>query len=389
MKATVPTWTAEFAPHILARGKKYFEDGNVGRIQHSGDTYIAAVTGTDDYVVEISIEENSIRKMHCTCPYAKENNCKHMAAVLFALEREDIPVQELPPAKQPPIVSHVPTEWPWLEAIDKLPEDVVRKELLKRADRDDRLKERLAILYLGKLPEYQLQNWKADLQEMAGDYLDRSGRIDSENSWEFLNDLGNFLDAKLPALLEVDAVTDAFHLVWIVMETALEWEIDDSYDELSGLFEDCKDVLKTLWSMATEDQLEQMMQWYQEHRNEEWPGGVKHMDRTFHLLIHTDVPITGKRIVKYVGEEPCFLYDGEWISFPKRGHLYYDFLEETAAYQDAVLVIEEIIKENLGELYGQFGSCHTIWHQQKQLLWEKYGIEWFSPVELNRAVCFD
>ena len=113
------------------------------------------------------------------------------------------------------------------------------------------------------------------------------------------------------------------------------------------------------------------------------------MDRTFRLLTHTDVPITGKRIVKYVDEEPCFLHEGEWVSFPKHGHLYYDFVEETAAYKEAMPAIEEIIKENLGELYGQFGSCHMFWHQQKQLLWEKYGIEWFSPVELNRAVCFD
>lgn len=113
------------------------------------------------------------------------------------------------------------------------------------------------------------------------------------------------------------------------------------------------------------------------------------MDRTFRLLTHTDVPITGKRIVKYVDEGPCFLHEGEWVSFPKHGHLYYDFVEETAAYKEAMPAIEEIIKENLGELYGQFGSCHMFWHQQKQLLWEKYGIEWFSPVELNRAVCFD
>ena len=385
----IANWQAEFAPHILARGKKYFEDGNVGHIQHSIDTYIAAVAGTDDYEVEISIAEDRIKEMRCTCPYAKESNCKHMAAVLFALENEDVPVTELPPAKQPQIVSHIPMEIPWLEAIDCLPEDVVRKELLKRADQDERLRERLAVLYLGRLPEHQLQNWKADLQEIAGEYLDRRGRINDENTWIFLEDLGNFLDAKLPLLLEVSAVMDAFHLVWIVMETVLEWEIDDYYEQLVDMFYDCSQALRKVWTMATESQQEQMMQWYQVHRNEEWPGNVAYIDRVFQHLKLPDTPIIGKRIVKYIGEKPCFLYEGEWVSFPKHGHLYYDFVEETAAYRDAVLVIEEIIKENLGELYGQFGSCHAIWHQQKQLLWEKYGIEWYSPVELNPAVCFD
>ena len=389
MKITDYDWREEFAPHILARGKKYFEESRVSRIQRVRNTYLATVEGTEDYKVEIVLREDGIDTMLCSCPYAENNNCKHMAAVLFAMEQSDPSIEELPPAKLPPIVSHVPMEISWLDAIDNMSDSVIRKELMKLADRDDRLKERLAVLYLGKLPEYQLQNWKADLQELAGAYLDRTGRIDREDSWEYLNDLGNFLDAKLPTLLEVDAVMDAFHLVWIVMETALEWEIDDSYDELSGLFEDCKDDLKTLWSMSAENQQEQMMQWYREHRNEEWPGGVKHMDRTFHLLMHSDVPIAGKRIVKYVGEEPCFLYDGEWISFPKHGHLYYDFVEETAEYKEAEPIIEEIIKEKLGELYGEFGSCHNIWRLKKQLLMEKYGIEWYSPAELNQYTIFD
>lgn len=382
-------WQKEFTPLILMRGKKYFEEGNVRRIQRSGNVYIAQVAGTEDYEVEISMDEDDIEEMLCTCPYARDNNCKHMAAVLFALESEDVCVQELPPAKHPTIVSHVPMELPWLEAIDNLPEDVIRKELLKQADRDGRLKERLAVLYLGKLPEYQLQNWRASLQETAGEYTDRRGRINDEDAWEFLNELSNFLSAKLPLLFEVGSIIDIFQLIWIVMETALEWEIDDAYEQLQDLFQDCKDGLKKLWAKATEAQREQMMQWYQEHRNEEWSGGVDHMDRVFRSLDQPEPSVTEKRIVQYFGVTPHFLRDGEWVPFPRRSRLYYDFIEDTTAYKEAMPIIEEIIKENLGEMYGCFGSCHTIWHQQKQLLMEMYGIEWFSPAELNRHVCFD
>ena len=385
----IPDWKEEFAPHILARGKKYYEERKVRRIQRCGNTYIASVEGTEDYEVEISFAEEKIEQMRCNCPYAPENNCKHMAAVLFALEDDDICVEELPPAKQPPIVSHIPLEMPWLEAIDKLPEDVVRKELLKRADRDDRLKERLALLYLGKLPEGQIQNWKADLQSIAGEYLDRRGRINEENTWEFLEDLDNFLNAKLPLLLEVNAIMDAFHMIWIVMETALEWEIDDYYEQLSDFFYDCLQALRSIWTQATEVQQGQIMQWYQDHRNEEWPGGVEQIDQVFQLLTIPNISVKEKRVVKYFEEVPCFLCEGEWVSFPKKGHLYYDFVEETAAYKEAAPVVEEIIKKNLGELYGCFGSCHRIWQQREQLLWDMYGIEWLSPATLNRAVCFD
>lgn len=278
----IANWEEEFAPHILARGKTYFEEGRVGSLQRSGNTYFADVAGTEEYEVEISIGEESVEEMCCSCPYAQRDHCKHMAAVLFALESEEIPVEELPPAKQPPMIPRVPMEMPWLEAIDHLPEAVVRKELMKRADREDWLKERLAVLYLGKLPEGQLQNWKADLQESARDYSDRRGRIQSECSWEFLTELDNFLAAKLPLLFEAGAAMDAFRLIWMVMETALEWEMDDEDDALDDLIQYCAEEWDKLLSMATHAQLAQMRQWDREHRNEAWPGGAENMDRVFH-----------------------------------------------------------------------------------------------------------
>ena len=290
MKNLADDWQEEFTSLILMRGRKYFEEGHVRRIQRSGNTYIAQVEGTTDYEVEISMGEKGIEEMLCTCPYARGDNCKHMAAVLFALDNEGVYIEELPPAKQPAIVPHVPMELPWLEAIDHLPEDVIRKELLKLADRDARLKERFAILHLGKLPEHQLQNWKASLQETAGEYTDRRGRINDDDTWEFLNELGNFLDAKLPLLLEVGAVMDAFHLIWIVMETALEWQLDDLDEQIPGLFEDCGEALQKVWSMSTAAQQEQMTQWYQEHRNEDWPGGAYNMDNVFQSLENVDTP---------------------------------------------------------------------------------------------------
>ena len=389
MRKIACDWQREFTPLILARGKKYFEEGRVGRVQSDGETYVASVEGTERYEVEITLDGERIEEMDCSCPYAERDNCKHMAAVLFALESEKLAIEELPPVKKPPIISRVPVEMPWLEAIDNLPEAVIRRELLKQVERDEQLKERLAFLYLGKLPEYQLQNWKADLQTIAEDHADRRGRIGCDDVWEFLNDLGNFLESKLPALLEIKAVMDAFHLVWLVMETALEWPVDDPNDEMGFLFVDCEEALRKIFPMATQTQRERMQQWYQEHRNEEWPGDMVYMDYIFKNLTQPELPNIGKRYVKYIDDVPCFLCEGEWISFPKRHHLYYDFVEDTAAYQEAVPVIEEIIKENLDEMYGSFGSCHTIWRQRKQLLMEKYGIEWFSPAQLNRAVCFD
>jgi len=384
-------WSEQFAPHILARGKKYFEEGQVSRIRRIGNTYIADVEGTYEYEVEITVEAGSIEEMLCNCPYAETNNCKHMAAVMYALETENVSIEELPVAPKPPVVSHIPLEMPWQEAIDKLPEETIREELLKLADRADRLKERLAVLYLGGLPEGQLQNWKADLQDIASRYRNRRGWIAEENAWEFTDDLGVFLNDRLPLLLEVNAVMDAFHLVWIVMETALEWYVDNADGDVDDLLDDCEEGLRKVYSIATDRQREQMMQWYQARRNPEWPGGVANMDHVFRALTLSSIPVRGNRVVKFRDRVPCFLLDGEWVAFPQRRltRLYYDFLEETAVYKEAEPIIEALIKEQLGERYDHMGACHAIWHHRKRLLMERYGIEWFTPVELNPGVMFD
>ena len=67
----------------------------------------------------------------------------------------------------------------------------------------------------------------------------------------------------------------------------------------------------------------------------------------------------------------------------------YDILEETEFYKEVAPIIEEMIKGEMGDRYGCFGSCHAIWQRRKQLLMEKYGIGWYSPAELNRQVDFD
>ena len=380
-------WEASFLHDILDRGRAYFEAGKVRRIAHCDNIYIASVSGTKEYEVEILMGKAGIEKMTCTCPYAWEYRCKHMAAVLFALESGDVPVAEIPPAKQPPTVSHVPMEIPWQEAIARLPEEAVRKELQKLAVRDERLKLRLAVLHAGKLPEHQLQNWKADLQALARKNTDRIGRI--RDTDEFADGLRSFLLARLLLLFEVGAVMDAFNLLWIVLETALERPVDGQSEQLQALFLDCGRALGRVFSIATENQRARMLQWYQEHRHEDWPGGVANMDRIFVVAQLGELPLIAKRVMRFIEGVPCYLEGYEWVPFPKQHFSYCDVIEETKAYKEAKPVIEEMIRKNMGRRYKMRGACYEIWHQRKELLEELYGIEWFSPAELNRNTRFD
>ena len=84
------SWKDLFREHILARGEMYYYDGAVQDLEKTEHGYHAVVEGTEDYEVDIEIEDGRICEMYCTCPYADDgNNCKHMAAVLYEIEEQE------------------------------------------------------------------------------------------------------------------------------------------------------------------------------------------------------------------------------------------------------------------------------------------------------------
>ncbi len=36
-----------------------------------------------------------------------------------------------------------------------------------------------------------------------------------------------------------------------------------------------------------------------------------------------------------------------------------------------------------------FGRCHAVWGRTKEILKQEYGIEWYSPAEMNPDIIFD
>ncbi len=82
-----------FRFEILRRGFDYYKNGKVLEITLENNTFYALVSGTEIYKVEVILDNNGY-KLDCNCPYAEENNCKHMAAVLYCLKHKTIPVKE-------------------------------------------------------------------------------------------------------------------------------------------------------------------------------------------------------------------------------------------------------------------------------------------------------
>lgn len=79
---------------------------------------------------------------------------------------------------------------------------------------------------------------------------------------------------------------------------------------------------------------------------------------------------------------------GKQVLVDKSGSIFTDAIEYTDKYKEIeVELYKEILKEvGTG---GYLGYCFMYWWTKKDILKEKYNIEWHSPGELNPRVYFD
>ncbi len=89
MQLDLTTFEVQIDPTILKRGQQYFKDGAVANLEElvKGHWY-AEVTGTDDYEVELTLARTKVKYFGCSCPYDAGPVCKHVAAVLYALQKQ-------------------------------------------------------------------------------------------------------------------------------------------------------------------------------------------------------------------------------------------------------------------------------------------------------------
>lgn len=86
-------WKYLFSSVILQRGKLYYERGRVQGITQNGKHFEAEVVGSMTYHVEAALQNGRMPILSCECPYAENGSyCKHMAALMYAVEDMALPV---------------------------------------------------------------------------------------------------------------------------------------------------------------------------------------------------------------------------------------------------------------------------------------------------------
>lgn len=74
---------------------------------------------------------------------------------------------------------------------------------------------------------------------------------------------------------------------------------------------------------------------------------------------------------------------------PKIGHLRTDPVEYTWEWEKIYYDVEDELDRRLANVPRQMGFCFQYWAMKRELLMEKYGIDWRSPSQMNPRVMFD
>lgn len=172
---------------ILKRGLSYFKNGKVQEPEVVGNgIYEAVVEGTEDYTVRLKIKNNVVIEHSCDCPYDRGPVCKHVAAVIFALQEDKLALTEKPSGKKK-TKTIGPKRKSAAAQIDDLLSKATREELeqliREEAKRDAGFKNQILMAlehYNENLSQaYYEQQIKAILKAVKGRYgfLDYHGSI--------------------------------------------------------------------------------------------------------------------------------------------------------------------------------------------------------------------
>lgn len=221
----------------FARGKAYFHEGAVSRLDESGGALRASVNGSSRYSVELRVGPDGELAYECNCPVGQSGAfCKHLVAVALSwLENSGAEVfhaDEPEPTKTKK--KRKTAEELIAEYVATLDDDAMREMLLDAVERDMVLRDKL--LFAARAASaHDLPSMKAAVREAT--------RVGRPLDWREAGGYGDGLMSLADALRQRLSGPAASHVVELAelaiagAEKSLE-QIDDSNgDVMPGILE--------------------------------------------------------------------------------------------------------------------------------------------------------
>ena len=241
-----------FPERILQRGYDYYCEGSVTEVSRTGQVYEALIYGTETYNVKIVLDDNQeLFDMDCDCPYARENNCKHMVALLYHIQNDE----EVSNKKK------VQSKETFEKIIDKIDEKDIEKFILGKLEKDIDFQNEFRsefVRYFDKTPrEVYAKRIDRSIYEVMG----RNGFIAYNETYKFSRMMDIYINEAEQLILHGEYEAP-FWIASLILESLSEMAIDDSDGCTSIVAGACRDVLEQILDNCKDEQMQkQIFDW--------------------------------------------------------------------------------------------------------------------------------
>ena len=181
---------------ILKRGLNYFKNGNVVKFEEIGNgEFEAFVEGTENYVVQLKVLNNTLVEHACSCPYDYSSVCKHVAAVIFFLLQEKIGLKPLASgrskSKRKPKVQKKTVVEKATELISRITHEELEQFIIQMSTEDSSFRQKLFLTFSHQMEGESESVYRQQIK-LAIRNAKRGGYIDWSGAWnvgKMLHDL--------------------------------------------------------------------------------------------------------------------------------------------------------------------------------------------------------
>ena len=225
-----------FEEKILERGYNYYLEDSVHEVTKNGNYYEGLVYGTEIYEVQVKINRNgNVEDMDCDCPYAEENNCKHMAALLYYLENEgQVESKKLTrnTDNYDKIVSRI--------SENEIKEFVIEK-LYENSDFQNEFRSYF-VQYFEKTPK---KVYERRISQSVYQAIGRKGFIEYNETYKFSNSMYDYIQ-EANNLIKHKEYRAPFWIASLILEELPDLPIDDSDGTTSYVESECIEVIEKI-----------------------------------------------------------------------------------------------------------------------------------------------
>lgn len=241
-----------FGEKILERGYNYYLEDSVHEVTKNGNYYEGLVYGTEIYEVQVKINRNgNIEDMDCDCPYAEENNCKHMAALLYYIENEE-------QVESKKLIRNTDN---YDKIISRISENEIKEfvteKLYENSDFQNEFRNYF-VQYFEKNPKIV---YERRISQSVYQAIGRKGFIEYNETYKFSNSMYDYIQ-EANNLIKHKEYQAPFWIASLILEELPDLPIDDSDGITSCVESECIKVIeKILQKCDNNDIKEEIFNW--------------------------------------------------------------------------------------------------------------------------------